>query len=139
VNKALLDTDILSELFKGINRAVGRNASAYRQGLGHLTLSAITVMEIVSGLQRVQCASRIQKFMTNISGEEVLPFDRATGKVAGEILGDLECTGQPIGTADPIIAALVLQHGLELVTGNTVHFQRIQQLGYPLTLANWRV
>jgi hypothetical protein len=26
----------------------------------------------------------------------------------------------------------------KLVTGNTAHFQRIQQLGYPLTLANWR-
>jgi tRNA(fMet)-specific endonuclease VapC len=31
-----------------------------------------------------------------------------------------------------------LTHGLELVTGNTSHFQRIQQIGYPLTLANWR-
>jgi hypothetical protein len=36
--------------------------------------------------------------------------------------------------ADPMIAAVGLQHGLELVTGNTAHFQRIQQLGYPLTL-----
>jgi len=53
VNKGLLDTDILSELFKGVNPSVGRNASAYRQAFGHLTLSAITVMEIVSGLQRV--------------------------------------------------------------------------------------
>ncbi len=138
MNKALLDTDILSELFKGINLTVGRNASAYRQAFGHLTLSAITVMEIVSGLQRVQSPSRIQKFMSNISGEEVLPFDRATGKLAGEIVGDLERTGQPIGTADPMIAAVALQHSLELVTGNTVHFQRIQQLGYPLTLATSR-
>ena len=24
------------------------------------------------------------------------------------------------------------------LTGNTTHFQRIPQLGYPLTLANWR-
>jgi len=40
--------------------------------------------------------------------------------------------------ADPMIAAIALHHGLELVTGNTVHFQRIQQLGYPLTLVNWR-
>jgi tRNA(fMet)-specific endonuclease VapC len=131
VNKELLDTDILSELFKGINPAVGRNASAYRQAFGHLTLSAITAMEIVSGLQRVQSASRIRKFMSNIRGEEVLPFDRATGKLAGEIPGDLERTGQPIGTADPMMAAVALQHGLELVTGNTLHFQRIQQLGYP--------
>jgi tRNA(fMet)-specific endonuclease VapC len=138
VNKALLDTDILSELFKGLNPAVGRNASAYRQAFGHLTLSAITVMEIVSGLQRVQRAGRIQKFMTDIGGEEVLPFDKDTGKLAGEIAGDLERTGQTIGTADPMIAAIAIQYGLELVTGNTAHFQRIQQLGYLLTLVNWR-
>jgi len=46
--------------------------------------------------------------------------------------------GQPIGTADPMIAAIAIEHGLQLVTGNTAHFQRIQRLGYPLTLANWR-
>jgi tRNA(fMet)-specific endonuclease VapC len=138
VNKSLLDTDILSELFKGINPVVGRNASAYRQAFGRVTLSAITVTEIVSGLQRVQRPQSIQKFMIDISGEEVLSFDKDTGKIAGEIAGDLERTGQAIGTADPMIAAIALQHGLELVTGNTAHFQRIQQLGYPLTLANWR-
>jgi hypothetical protein len=27
---------------------------------------------------------------------------------------------------------------LELVTGNFTHYQRIQQLGYPLTLVSWR-
>jgi tRNA(fMet)-specific endonuclease VapC len=135
VNKALLDTDSLSELLKGINPTVGSNASAYRQAFGHLTLSAITVMEIVSGLQRVQGPRRIQKVMNDISGEEVLSFDKDTGKIAG----DLERTGQAIGTADPMIAAIALQHSLELVTGNPAHFQRIQQLGYPLVLANWRI
>jgi tRNA(fMet)-specific endonuclease VapC len=40
--------------------------------------------------------------------------------------------------ADPLIAAIALEHNLELVTGNAAHFQRIIQLGYPLTLANWR-
>jgi predicted nucleic acid-binding protein len=47
-------------------------------------------------------------------------------------------TGQTIGMADPIIAAVALDHGLELVTGNIAHYQRIQNLGYPLTLINWR-
>jgi tRNA(fMet)-specific endonuclease VapC len=35
-----------------------------------------------------------------------------------------------------MIAAIALNYGLELVTGNTSHFQRVQQLGYPLSLAN---
>jgi tRNA(fMet)-specific endonuclease VapC len=38
-----------------------------------------------------------------------------------------------------MIAAHALTQNLELVTANTTHFQRIQQLGYPLTLVNWRI
>jgi tRNA(fMet)-specific endonuclease VapC len=38
-----------------------------------------------------------------------------------------------------MIAAIALEHSPELVTGNTAHFQRVQRLGYPLTLANWRI
>ena len=38
-----------------------------------------------------------------------------------------------------MIAATAITHGLELVTGNTAHYQRVQQLGYPLILANWRI
>jgi tRNA(fMet)-specific endonuclease VapC len=59
--------------------------------------------------------------------------------LVGHIAGDLDRVGRPIGRCDPMIAAVALTRGLELVTGNTVHYQRIQQLGYPLTLANWRI
>src|SRR5271157_2611448 len=38
----------------------------------------------------------------------------------------------------PMIAAIALQHVLELVTANTSHFERVQRLGYPLTLVNRR-
>jgi predicted nucleic acid-binding protein len=35
-------------------------------------------------------------------------------------------------------AATALQNGLELITGNTAHYQRIQQIGHPLVLVKWR-
>jgi len=139
VNKSLLDTDILSEILKGINPTVASNAAAYRQAFGRYSLSSITVMEVISGLQRNQSHRRIQKFLTDISGEEVLSFGQAEGKLAGEIDGDLERVGRPVGRCDPMIAAIAITNGLELVTGNTAHYQRIQQLGYPLTLGNWRI
>jgi tRNA(fMet)-specific endonuclease VapC len=47
--------------------------------------------------------------------------------------------GQPIGVADTMIAAIAIENGLELVTANTSDYQRVQQLGYPLTLVNWRL
>src|SRR5207248_1606938 len=100
--------------------------------------STITVMEIVRGFQKGQSPSRLNAFVASLASEEVFPFDQAAAELAGRIVGDLERTGQPIGMADPMIAAIAIDQGLELVTGNTTHYQRIQQLGYPLTLVNWR-
>src|SRR5436190_15829124 len=138
MNKSLLDTDILSEIGKGIDPNVVRNATAYRNTFGRYTLSAITTMEVVRGFQRKGNARGLQRFLNSIASEEVLPFHESAAELAGRIAGDLDRTGQPIGRADPMIAAIALVNGLELVTGNIAHYQRIQQLGYPLTLANWR-
>ena len=63
----------------------------------------------------------------------------AAADLAGRIGAGLDRIGQPIGLADTMIAAIALEHGLELVTGNTSDFQRVQQLGYPLILTNWRM
>jgi tRNA(fMet)-specific endonuclease VapC len=134
----LLDTDIYSEILKAINPTVARNAAHYRQQHGVLSLSAITVMEIVYGLQRVQNARRLQIFLTTVLLEEVFSFEQSTDELAGRIAGDLDRTGQTIGNVDPMIAAAALQHGLDLETGNTAHYQRVQQLGYPLTLVTSR-
>jgi tRNA(fMet)-specific endonuclease VapC len=138
VNKSLLDTDILSEIGKGIDANVARNAAAYRKAFGRYTLSVITIMEIVRGFQKNQSTGRLQRFLNAIASEEILYLDQSAAELAGRIAGDLDRTGQPIGKADPMIAAIALQHGLELVTGNTAHYQRIQQLGYRLILINWR-
>jgi tRNA(fMet)-specific endonuclease VapC len=125
LNKALLDTDTLSEIGKGINPTVAGRATTYRRAYGSYTLSAISVMEIVRGHQRANNPIRLNAFLASIAGQEVLEFDQPTAELAGRIAGDLERTGQPIGVADPMIAAIALHHGLELVTGNTAHFQRI--------------
>jgi tRNA(fMet)-specific endonuclease VapC len=139
VNKALLDTDTLSEIIKGIDPIGARNAAGYYQTFGQFTLSAVTVMEIVQGFQKKQSFRKLQSFMARIAVEEVISFDQTDGALGGRIAGELDRTGQPIGTADSMIADIALEHGLELVTGNASHFQRVQQLGYPLVLADWRI
>jgi tRNA(fMet)-specific endonuclease VapC len=138
VNKALLDTDIYSEILKAVNPIVTRNATAYRQAHGVLTLSVITALEIVKGCQQAQATTRMQRFLNAVALEEVLSLEFDAATLAGRIAGDLDRSGQTIGMADPLIAAIALEHNLELVTGNGAHFQRIIQLGYPLTLINWR-
>lgn len=79
-----------------------------------------------------------EPFRNAIASEQVLFFDQAAADLAGQIAGDLDRVGRPIGRCDPMIAAIALSHGLELATGNTSHYQRFQQLGYALTLVNWR-
>lgn len=138
MKKSILDTDILSEVFKGKTPTVSAAARAYLAEHGFLTISAITVMESVKGYQRIGREGDIRNFLTTIVDVEVLAIDAPIGVLAGRIQGDLERTGQTIGRSDPIIAAVAIKHGLTLVTGNTDHFRRIQALGYPLALDDWR-
>ncbi len=95
MDRALIDTDIFSEILKGIDRNVVTRATTYRALFRRYTISSITVVEVVKG-------------------------------------------GQPIGRADPLIAAIAIQHNLVLVTGNQEHYGRVRELGYSLKLENWR-
>ena len=139
VNKALLDTDMYSEVLKAVDPNVASNAVTYRSRHTFLTISVITIMEVIQGLQRVGGSSRIRKFRNAIASEEILLFDQATADLAGQIAGDLERVGRPIGRCDPMIAAVAIVNGLELVTGNTSHYSRLPPLGYSIALVNWRV
>jgi tRNA(fMet)-specific endonuclease VapC len=139
VNKALLDTDTYSEVLKAVNPTVTQNAATYRQQHGAYSLSVVFVIEIVYGFQRVQNHRRLHDFLAAVAQEEVISLEYPAAELAGRIAGDLDRTGQTIGKADPIIAAIALHHSVELVTGKTSHYQRIQRLGYPLALANWRI
>jgi tRNA(fMet)-specific endonuclease VapC len=139
MNKALLDTDIFSEFLKGRDPRVRLNAAAYRQRFGPLSISVVTAMEIIKGLHKMRRETEIQTFLGRLSAEEVLGFDIVSAQLTRRIHADLERTGQPIGWADTVIAAMALQHGLDLVTGNTTHYERIQQIGHPLVLTNWRL
>ena len=72
-------------------------------------------MEIVKGFHKLQREDRIQRFRSIVSTDEVLLLDAPVAELAGRIYADLERTGQPIGWADPIIAACALHHTLILV------------------------
>jgi tRNA(fMet)-specific endonuclease VapC len=138
MDKALLDTDILSEVLKGRNPQVVAQAEAYLRHHAILTVSVISVIEIVSGLQRVARSEQLERFLQVLDAMEVLPVDMESAVLAGRIDGDLLRTGQPIGRADPIVAAQAITHGLVLVTGNTRHYERVMALGYPLRIVDWR-
>lgn len=95
-------------------------------------------MEVVQGWHKRQREDRVQEFLATLTTEEVLMLELHDAVLAGRIYADLERIGQPIGHPDSMIAAIALQRDLTLVTGNLSHYQRIQTLGYPLRLDNWR-
>ncbi len=139
MDKALLDTDIFSEVLKGIDPTVAARKAAYLVVFGQYTVSLVTVAEIVKGFHKQGWEDRIGQFLAGLSAVELLTLELGSAELAGRIYGDLERTGQPIGHVDPLIAGIALHRDLVLVTGNQDHFLRIQALGYGLKLDNWRL
>jgi tRNA(fMet)-specific endonuclease VapC len=113
LKKALLDTDMLSEIGKAKDATVAANAKTYRRSFGHNTFSTVTVMEIVSGFQKTQATARPDAFLATLPHMEILPLDQPAAELAGRIAGDLERIGQQLGVADTMIAAIALESGLE--------------------------
>ena len=77
MNKAILDTDIFSEIIKGVDQTIAAHAKTYRRAFGHYTICAVTVMEIVQGYQQKQAARQLQAFLTALPSQEVLLFEEA--------------------------------------------------------------
>ncbi len=138
MDSALLDTDIFSEVLRGRNLMVVKRAPAYREAFGHYTVSSATMMEVLSGLHRVATHPQLLRATTALADAEVLSFYRDMAQLAGAMHGDLLRSGKGIGIMDCIIAATAMGSGFTLVTGNTEHYRRIQEIGYDLKLENWR-
>ena len=137
-HRRLLDTDIFSEILKGVDENVVTRATRYFEAVGMFTISTITVMEIVKGLHKVRREPQIELLVNDLQATEVLSLDTPSAILAGRVFADLERTGQTIGRADSLIAGIALANRLPLITGNVNHFQRIRKLGYGLELENWR-
>ena len=135
----LFDTDAISELLRP------RPNPAYLEWVRRIPredqfTSAICVGELFKGAYRSSARDRHLKNIEHrvLPSVTVIPFDVATARVFGEIRARLEGQGIPLPDADIQIAATAVHHGLELVTGNIRHFQRIPGLQLNLTLAQAR-
>ncbi|HKY35343.1 MAG TPA: PIN domain-containing protein [Polyangiaceae bacterium] len=138
MNKGVLDTDTLSEIMKGKHSGVSAKAAAYVREHERLTISSVSVAEVVFGLRRKGREEMLAGFEESLKEWDVLPFDDAAARTAGRINAALERQGLIIGLPDVMIAAIALCHGLAVVTGNVKHFEYVQSVGYELTIDNWR-
>lgn len=103
-------------------------------------VSAVTIGELYHGAYRSEARERHLKNIDEriLPAVTVLPYDTATARTHGQIRALLAGKGKPLADADLQIAATALYHGLELVTGNLRHFQRIPDLMLNTVLADNR-
>ena len=139
MSRALLDTDILSEVLKNRDATVARAAADYLAKHGEFTVSVVSVMEIAYGLNRAGRTTQLEEFEATLGTTcNMLPFDADAALLAGRIQAELEKAGAPIDAPDVMIAATAIGARLPVVTGNTAHFAAVLRVGYPVATENWR-
>ena len=119
----LVDTNILSELMRpqpdvGVLAWLqGRDAVSPR-----LTISVVTVDEIMFGLSWHPTARLSAWFDAFVQRHEVLPITTDVARRAGALRGQLQARGQTRTQADMLIAATAQIHALTVVTHNVRDF-----------------
>jgi tRNA(fMet)-specific endonuclease VapC len=129
---ALVDTDILSEFLRGTSKVVDK-AEKYLQSYDAINFSIITYYEILNGLLYKDAKKQLKNFTDFADLNKILPLTISAARQAAEIYADLRKTGQPIGHTDCLIAGIALTYGLQLVTNNIDHFERVKGL----EIVNW--
>jgi predicted nucleic acid-binding protein len=121
----LLDTDVLSALRRP-ERDAKLEAWFKTQRESDLFLSVVTIGEIERGIQRQRAANLefartlaawLDAVMT-LYGERILPFDLTAARRWGQLSARIGSN-----SADLMIAATALEHGLIVATHNISHFE----------------
>lgn len=129
--KYLLDTNIVIYVIK--NRPMAAR-ERFTQHQGQLSISAVTLMELIYGAERSMQVERnlrdIEQFAARL---DVLSYDEAAAIHSGQICAELARTGRPIGPYDQMIAGHARATGLILVSNNLAEFTRVEGL----RVENW--
>lgn len=95
-------------------------------------------MEAVRGYCRLSREDKVQELLALFARAEILLLDQTVAELAGRIRADLDQAGRAIDLPDLMVAAIALRHRMPVITGNHRHFRLLQDVGYGLTLQNWR-
>jgi len=127
--KYLVDTNILSEARRPKGHAAIRETlSAIDEN--SLYLSVITIGEIAHGVARLDVGKRrreLEVWLGQIArhfSDRVLPIDEPIARLWGEITAASAKAGRTLHTADGLIAATALRHGLHLLTRSKADFEQ---------------
>lgn len=127
--KTLIDTNVLSEARRPDGHAAVRARLAAADP-DDLFISVITIGEIAHGISRLKPSKRLRELEAWLGQTEqhfadrVLPVDRDIAQLWGELTARVGRGGRILHTADGLIAATALHHGMRLLTRNIADFEQ---------------
>ena len=114
--KYMLDTNVVSDLYKKIEKVEGR---LYQHRPEDLVISTVAQGELLFGLEKnpkVKHRQEVADFLqTKI---RILPWDERAARTYGKLKADMERNGLHLGELDMMIAAHCLAENLDLVTSD---------------------
>ena len=127
----ILDTNVISELIKNTPDPLVR-AWANGQPREALMTTAITVMELRAGIEKLLQSHRRQKLESDIDwalndllGGRVLSFDRKAALATAEWFGFCRRAGRSVQTTDMQIAGIAISRNIPIATRDVHDFKDI--------------
>jgi tRNA(fMet)-specific endonuclease VapC len=121
----LLDTDVCVEILHKNVSVLERR----KQENDSLSVSFMTAAELYYGAakstQMTYNRNLVEKFLLTVN---IIHSDVEIVRTYGELKAQLEKTGIPLADADLLIAATAIEKCTKLITGNSRHYKRIEQL-----------
>ncbi len=122
------DTSFVIDFLRGDKEAISKVVNFKEMGQ-IMSIASPTLIELVSsaqlGIKKNQEKNKILRFVSSVN---VLPLDKDSAFLAGEIEGDLIMMGEKIGDTDVMIGAIALKNNELLLTRNKKHFNKIPRL-----------
>lgn len=130
MRRYLLDTNIISFYLKGDTRLKEKVLN----NIDSIAISMISYYEIVSGLQSINANKRIDEFEKFCELINIVNLDKSSVLASCKIYSALKKSGNLIDDIDILIAGIAKSNNLVMVTDNTQHFERIEEL----KVENWK-
>ena len=122
-----LDTDLLVGVLRNQEKATRKAEELDKQGRQATT--AVNAFELFYGASKSRMVEEnVREANKLLSRLELLPLSTSSAERAGLLFGGLELKGLPIEFRDSMIAGIVLEHRLTLVTRNRRDYGRIPGL-----------
>jgi len=123
----MIDTDILSFFFRG-NEKVKEHFQKYLKEFERINICIITYYEILSGLKYQDSKKLLTSFLKFLKHTNIIPLTQNSVEISASIYASLRKKGTPLDDVDLLIAGISISTNMTLITHNTKHFNRIENM-----------